>query len=107
MKKTNSKKSKIVGQVAMEYMMLIGFVLAGVIVIFMISNNTSQDVVTSNKIDSAVTNLGNAIDRVYSLGPGSRLYVEIDLPSNVRDKIIQGNNVGFKFGSGANPYNVT
>ncbi len=94
-------------QISVETLLLIGFALTAVGVVFLISNTTSQETIAINKINSSVTSLAKGVDQVYSLGPGSKVFIEIDLPSNVREKVIQGKIIGFKVGSKENPSEIS
>lgn len=76
------------GQVAIEYMMIIGLVL---LVLIPISYYSLKEIRTSsieNSAEDTVRTLALAADEVYALGPGSRKLAEVNMPEGIIQAVI-------------------
>ena len=71
-------------QLAIEYVIVIGIILIALIPIFYYSLTESSRVTRINQANDAVNTLARAADGVYSIGPGTRKYVWINMPGGVR-----------------------
>ena len=71
------------GQVAIEYMMIVGLVLLVLIPVAYYSLKEIQTSTIQNSAEDAVRTLAIAADEVYALGPGSRKLVEVNVPEGV------------------------
>ena len=81
------------GQVATEYMLLIGFLLA---IVGVASAYALFFYIESFKVSEArntVTLLAETADQVYAWGPGNALTVNVTLPSGVQEICVKGNLV--------------
>lgn len=76
-------KSSGKAQIAMEYMLVMGLVLLVAIPLIYYAMQESNISVQLNKANDAVLTLSRAADTVYSIGPGTRKYVWIDMPGGV------------------------
>ncbi len=76
----------------MEYMILVGAIL---VVLVPISYYTMQRLSDGNRVqqaDDAVNSLVNAADAVNAIGPGTKQYVWVNIPSGVQSISISENN---------------
>lgn len=71
------------GQISYEYVMLVGVILVIMIPLFYFSFSKVSDTVRINQAEESVSVLAKAADTVYALGPGSKSYVWITVPSGV------------------------
>lgn len=82
-------------QVAVEYLILVAFLL--VVVGFMFSYaltnyQLNSDVAT---MKAAVDSLASAADQVYALGPGNIIYIEITLSATVQSYSLSNKTVSY------------
>jgi len=78
------------GQITIEYMMLVGALFFLIITIFYFTTTESVKTIQINKAEGVVNSLARTADYLYTLGPGSRDTIEIDMPGNV-DSLVIGN----------------
>lgn len=81
------------GQVAIEYLMIVGFVLVVLIpglVVYYNYTSSSQDKITTSKADKIAQEVVDAVDSVYYYGEGSQNTMTIDLPENVEYIYFEG-----------------
>lgn len=71
------------GQSAVEYLIITSFLLVITGIIFAYSLFIYTDSVSSSTANNAVNSIVNTVDQVYALGPGSTLFVEINIPQNI------------------------
>lgn len=98
------------GQVSTEYLMIVGIVLLLLIPIFYISAQKVNNEVKVNQANDAVTSLARAVNVVYSLGPGTRRFIEITIPGAVESTEANGNLIQIKlhvFGGTSDVYALT
>jgi len=76
-------------QVALEYLLVVGFGLAVVIPVFYYSIIYSSESVMTSQAQDAVNTLAKNADYVYSLGSGSSAKVTITIPQKVLNTTIQ------------------
>lgn len=81
------------GQVSLEYVFLVGIVLLITIPLFFYGVSEANNKVRMNQADDAVSSITNAADTVYALGPGSRKYVWVSIPSGVTSTYVNGSNI--------------
>ncbi len=77
-------------QVSIEYIFLVGIIILITVPLFFYGISEANNNVRINQADDAISTLANAADTVYSLGPGSRKYVWISIPSGVRYTSVNG-----------------
>ncbi|HLD42974.1 MAG TPA: hypothetical protein VJB08_03225 [Candidatus Nanoarchaeia archaeon] len=83
-------------QISFEYIIIAGLVLVMVIPLFFYSLRETETALSSNKAGDAVEVLGRTVDTVYSIGPGTRHYVTVDLPKGVTSVSVQNKSVTLK-----------
>lgn len=77
-------------QIAIEYLLLIGLLLLVLIPLMFYANREASVSIRSNSAEDVVKTLALAADEVYSLGPGSRKIVDVNIPSGVQGNIQVG-----------------
>ncbi|MEK6817075.1 MAG: class III signal peptide-containing protein [Nanoarchaeota archaeon] len=78
------------GQVSVEYIMIVGIVLLLLIPIFYVSSEKISNEVKVSQANDAVTSLARAVNVVYSLGPGTKRFIEITIPGGVESTEVNG-----------------
>jgi uncharacterized protein (UPF0333 family) len=94
-KKNITKNANLKAQASLEYLMIAGFLLIIIGIVFFYSNTTVSNSIDDSKARNATDNLRKAIDQVYALGPGSKITVTLDLPGNIQSTIIENKLVGY------------
>ena len=84
------------GQVAMEAIIFIGIALVILIPLFFLTISGASETVKRQQANDAVTSLAQAANEVYALSPGTKKYVEINIPASVQDDQVQGNEIVLK-----------
>lgn len=77
----NKSKQKEKAQVAVEYMVIVTFLLFMVGIAAAYAMFTYYENVKINDMRNVIYSLQKASNQVYSLGPGNSIFVEINLPS--------------------------
>ena len=81
------------GQISLEYVMIVGAVLLITIPLFFYAIYEASYKIRLNQADDAVNTLVKAADTVYSMGPGSKKYVWVSIPSGVESSLVDENDV--------------
>ena len=76
------------GQVAIEYMILVMFLLFIITIAAAYAMFVYYENVKINNMRNVVLKLEKASDQVYALGPGNNIFVDINLPAGVTDESI-------------------
>lgn len=84
------------GQVSIEYLILIGFILIALIPIFYYALSESSNTTRLNEADDAVNSLAKSADSVYALGPGTKNYVWVSLPGGIESMSFDNKRVLIK-----------
>ena len=87
--------------------MLIGFALLVALPLFYYAITESSNNIRLNQAEDAVNTIAKAADSVYSLGPGTKKYVNVIIPGGVEQSFIDGNAIKLKvsiFGNVADIY---
>ena len=84
------------GQVATEYLLLVGIAFLAIIPIFYYSISSSAKTVRFNEAEDFVTTISKTADRVYALGPGSQDYIKVTIPGDTKEIIFDRNEVILK-----------
>lgn len=84
------------GQVATEYMLLVGIVLFITIPIFYYAITNSSQSIRMNEASNVVDAIAKTADTVYALGPGSQDYIQIMIPGGVESISFDRNEVQMK-----------
>ena len=75
------KKEK--AQVATEYLLITGFILVAVTLIFAYAYISNNQNIKISQASTAFDKMVNAADLVYALGPGNIQYVEVVFPQGI------------------------
>ncbi|MFH1376148.1 MAG: class III signal peptide-containing protein [Candidatus Woesearchaeota archaeon] len=79
------------GQAALEYLILVGVLLVLLITIFnYVFFHSSQNIKIEQAEDSVQT-LGKTADTIYTLGPGNRDFVYVNMPGSIKETRIEEN----------------
>ncbi|MBU0636073.1 pilus assembly protein, partial [Candidatus Micrarchaeota archaeon] len=73
------------GQTAVEYLITTSFLLLITGIIFAYGLFIYTDSVASSTARTAVSSIVNTINQVYALGPGTALFISVDIPQNIGD----------------------
>ena len=89
----DAKRMGAKSQISIEYMTIVGifFILMIPVIYFGVGELNNQ--IALAQADDAVRILKESADRVYALGPGSRIYSYITLPGSVDDIYFQGKEI--------------
>ncbi|MEW6295533.1 MAG: hypothetical protein AB1467_04540 [Candidatus Diapherotrites archaeon] len=87
---------KAKGQVALEYLFLTVLLLIIVGILFVYSLVIYNDSLNSSKAQNYVQQLANAADQASAWGPGTKLYVEAELPGGVQSVIATNKSITVK-----------
>ena len=93
------------GQVAVEYIIIAAFLLIIISTAYFFASSSLDKSVQDAKARTAVNTLASAIDQAYALGPGTKMTVELDLPYDIQDQIVEDELIGYVVDvSGANSH---
>lgn len=91
------KATKIAkAQISIEYILLIGLILAAVLPIFYYSFTTINNHTKMNKASMVTIKVVETADMLYALGPGSQEAIVIEIPSGVENITIRNNEINLK-----------
>lgn len=76
------------GQSSIEYVVIVGLILVALAPLFVYSINKANSEIKINQADDAIGTIANAADIVYSLGPGTKKFVQITLPGGVVSSLV-------------------
>jgi len=79
------------GQISMEYMATVAVLIFILIPFAYYALSEFNDAVKINKINNAVQDIANSVNAAYALGPGTKVYVIVNLPLGVSSLSILGN----------------
>ncbi|MBU2638019.1 MAG: hypothetical protein KJ955_03535 [Nanoarchaeota archaeon] len=85
------------GQAGIEYVMIVGAILLVTIPLFFYAFYETNKKVALNQAEDAVNTIAKAADTVYSLGPGSKKYVWVSIPSGVVSSSLNSSEVMLVF----------
>lgn len=94
----NSKFSKY-GQVAMEYIIIISFILVVTVPLLYISYTHSQDInelISTNQVDKISKKIVDSAESVYYLGAPSKTTIKVYMPKNIEQILIGNNEIVFR-----------
>lgn len=98
------------GQSSVEYVLIVGLILVILVPLFAYSINKVNSEIKVNQADDAVTTVANSADIVYSLGPGTKKFVQITIPGGVVSSLVNGTLVQLQmhiYGSTSDFYDTT
>ena len=81
------------GQVATEYMLLIGVLLVIVALLSAYSFFVYNETIASKHLNNSLKNLKQGVNNVYYLGNGNSMVVEIIFPNGVSDISLSGSAI--------------
>ena len=87
------------GQVSVEYMILIGFVmivLSALLLISLVYTTDFDDSVTLSQVDRIVAEMADAVDTVYYQGEPSRTTLKIFFPEGIEGVQLNQTDINFK-----------
>lgn len=85
------------GQIATEYIILVGILLVALIPVFYYTFSESSRTTRINQANYAVNSLASKAESVYALGTGSRDYVWISIPSGVKSYSLNNGTIVLSF----------
>ena len=80
-------------QISLEYLLLVGLLLAVLSPIFYYSFSTSTQTIKMNQASNLVKKIANTADTLYALGPNSQDTIEIIVPGGVENITIDNKEV--------------
>ncbi len=86
-------------QIAMEYIIILGFAFIASIFMFIVFFEESSDItnkLTSKQVENVITKIANNIDKVYYLGENSKTTLKINLPKTVVNSSVGNKEIVFK-----------
>ncbi|MHA1872854.1 MAG: hypothetical protein ACTSVB_01960 [Candidatus Heimdallarchaeaceae archaeon] len=86
------------GQVATEYLTIVGIGLFIVTIVFYYTITYSSESVSVNQAKEATDTIANAADYVYSMGVGSQTTIVINLPNRIVESHVENKEILFKLG---------
>lgn len=92
------QSSEAKGQVSMEYLVVVGFVIAILIpssYIFYTFSQDFRDEVASSQLRKVAQEVTEAAESVYYQGPPSKQSLRVSIPHQVSNDIVNGREVGF------------
>jgi len=93
-------------QVSVEYLMLVGVAFLIIIPIIYYATTTLTENVTYSKSENFIKTIATNADRLYSLGPGSKKSISLELPGNVESIQILDKEIILKYSKGNNLYDI-
>ncbi len=93
-----AKAAQMKSQVAMEYIILVGFVLVIIIPLIVLFYSQSSDItvqVKSQQVQSIGQNIVDNAESVYYLGEPSKVQIKIQLPENIKNTSINSKSIVF------------
>ena len=87
------EKNTAAGQVATEYLILIGILLTALGIMAGYALTTYYETMRIHQATNAVETLASAADQVYALGQGNSTTVPISLPAGITESHVVGNEI--------------
>lgn len=84
------------GQIATEYLLLVGIAFLAIIPIFYYSISALSETVRFNEAEDFVNSIAKTADMVYASGPGSQDYIRVNIPGSTKEIIFDRNEVILK-----------
>src|SRR3989344_4036144 len=94
------------GQSSVEFLTITVFLLGALLLFQIFASAPLEEQITLNKASIAAKKLAQKIDEAYSLGPGTKFFVEIDLPDNIESEFIGSNEFGWTLSTGSGTSDV-
>lgn len=94
-------------QASIEYVLLIGILLMIVIPLFYYATEKSSTNIRLSQAEDVVVSLAQAAEQVYALGPGSKVYVWVVIPSGVQSTNVTGSEISLTMGIYGNTSDIT
>ncbi len=81
------------GQSSIEYIVLVGLILAALIPLIYYATSKSSNEIRLNQADQSVQTIAKAADNVYTAGPGNREYIQVTLPTGTVNFTVSGRDI--------------
>ena len=97
------------GQIAFEYMLIVGIVLIFVLPIWAYATSVHQQSsqeLSMSYAHNAAEQLADAASLVYSQGPPAKINVRVYIPVGITDAVMNNKTVTFRVGTAAGPSDV-
>lgn len=94
------------GQIAVEYVLLVGIALLALIPISYYAITESSKNIRMNEASDFVDTLAYTANMVYALGPGSQDYISVTVPGGVKSITFDRNEVEMKMSVSGKDYDV-
>ncbi len=98
------------GQMSMEYLMVMGFALivtVPLVIIFFEQSSSAQEKVSADNAAQIARQIIDTSEQVYYLGEPSATTIKANMPDNVEQIIISGNDLTFRMQTGSGLSDVT
>lgn len=95
------------GQVSVELVIILGFMIVAVMPFISYGLSKINSEIKLQMAQTAADTVVNAADAIYSLGPGTKKYVYVNMPKGVTSTLIDGNHVVINMHVFGNPSNMT
>ncbi len=80
-------------QTAIEYVIIVITVLLIITPLYYFASISSKEELAKNKAEDAVRTLSATAEQIYTLGPGSKRFVFVDIPESIADSKIEENKI--------------
>ena len=100
---------KTKAQIAMEYVIIIGFAFLTSMFMFILFYQESNEIssqITSKQVEQIAAKIANNADKIYYLGENSKTTLKISLPSNVINVTLANKEIVFNIRTSAGPSDV-
>lgn len=84
---------KRLAQSSIEYIILIGLLLAALIPLIYYATSKSANEIRLNQADQTVQTIAKAADNVYTAGPGNQEYIQFTLPTGIQNFIVKDRDI--------------
>ena len=81
------------GQISIEYIVIVAFILFATVPVLYYATQKSNEDIRLSEADTATESMKSLVNKVYSLGKGTRDFTTVNFPSGISDIYI-GNNRG-------------
>lgn len=99
--KNSGQMGSTAGQVSIEYLVMVAFLLVVVAVLSVYSFSYLGQTVSIQKAQNATDKIANAANSVAALGSGSTAIIQVEFPSGVQSASITGRQITLTIQTGA------
>jgi uncharacterized protein (UPF0333 family) len=97
------------GQVSIEFLFVVGFaflITAGLAYLFLVQSESINSGISSSQIDKVASEIRDAADQVYYLGPPSKKTLTLYFPDSIDSVAFYGNSIIFNVTGSHGHYEV-